>query len=490
LEKFGTYYREDKSKVVITQPGRWTAKLANGKELSLTSPRITAAQFEELLKPFLDRELLYLRETEYRMTCSIFAPLQDAIDRSGCNRREIDYCLLVGGSCLIPQVVRAVKQYLPASTVLTYDDADSIQTAVSRGAAWHAFSLAVTGEGLVKPVCHDTIAINTQSGPFDLIPKGAHYPYPIAGSYAKATGLAVPETSLTKPFDLTVEIMAKEDSRSIIKASWQIVPPVQKGAPLTLEYRYDENQVLDLKLCLSDAPLSPTFTLTMENPLTNVVNPQALKLKIDETEEELRMKKIPKEQQADVIVDLADKYAELRQHEKAVEYLGRVLRVKQKPDPVILNRMGLYCGELGDYARQEKLYKEAAVHNPSWNTPWFNLAYVQLANKKYSDAMDSINRAISKKKEGPHLFLKARIAEGQGDDKGRSDALKEAMKLFGPVDEQNDWELSWYIGAASAMGDEAKAEEAAQELKKRKLGPKPVADKSALPLLEQHKETL
>jgi len=487
LEKFGTYYREDKSKVVITQPGRYTVKLENGKELSLTAPQITAEQFEELLKPFLDRELLYLRETEYRMTCSIFAPLQDAIDRSGCDRKEIDYCLLVGGSCLIHQVVRAVKQYLPTSTVLSYDDADSIQTAVSRGAAWHAFSLAVTGEGLVKPVCHDTIAINTQSGPVELIPKGAHYPYPADGSYAKATGLAIPETSLMKPFDLTVEILAKEDSRSIIKAVCRILPPVQKGAPLTLEYRYDENQVLDVKLRLSDVPGAPIFTLTMENPLTNVVNPQALKLKIDKAEEELRTNKIPKEQQADVIVDLAANYAELRQHEKAIEYLGRVLRTRQKPDPVILNQMGLYSGELGDNVRQEKFYKEAAKNDPSWNTPWFNLAYVQLANKQYPEAMDSINRAISKGKEAPHFVIKARIAAGQGDEKGRAAALKEAMELFGPIEKQRDWALGWFIGAARMMDDEGKVEAAEQEQKKRQLGARPVADNSALPMLEQQK---
>jgi len=217
------------------------------------------------------------------------------------------------------------------------------------------------------------------------------------------------------------------------------------------------------------------------------VNPQALKLKIDNTEEELRTNKIPKEQQADAIVGLAANYAELRQHEKAIEYLGRVLRTMQKPDSIILNRMGLYRGELGDETRQVTVYNEAAKNDPSWNTPWFNLAYVQLANKQYVEAMDSINRAISKGKEAHHFVIKARIAAGQGDDKGKAAALKEAMELFGPIEKQRDFELGWFIGAAQMLDDEKKVEAAEQEQKKRLLGAKPVADNSALPILEQQK---
>ena len=485
LEKFGTYYREDKEKIVITQPGKYTVKLENGKVLSLTAPRITAKQFEDVLKPFLDRELLYMRETEYRMTCTIFAPLQDAIDRSRLDRKEIDYCLLVGGSCLIPQIVAAVKKFMPTSNVLTYSDAESIQTAVSRGAAWHALSLALTGKGFVQSVCHDTIAINTQSGPVDLIPKGAHYPYPSDGSYARATVLAVPETSLLKPFDLTVEIMAKEDERSIIRATWQILPPVQKGDALLLEYRYDENQVLDLKLRLANVAGSPVFELKTQNPLTNVVNPQVVKLKIDKTEEDLRTNKIPKERQTQTIVELAGDYAELRQHEKAIEYLGRVLRTKNKPDSLLLNRMGLYCGELGDKVREEKFYREAAETDPSWSSPWFNLAHNQYLRGKNESAMDLISRAISKEKKPPYFVVKARICERLGDEKGKAEALKEAIELSGPVESQNDWCLDWFIAAAQLANNRQKEEEALKEQKRRQLGPRPAGDDSALPILSE-----
>ncbi len=222
LRKMGAYDKTDKSAVINTQPGSYACRIGSGCELLFKSPSLTAEQFDKVLTPFLDRELLYARETEYRITGSIFAPLQDALDRSELDRKEIDYCLLVGGSCLIPQVVDAAKNFFTTSEILTYDDVDSIQTAVARGAAYHALSLSLYNKPLIQPVCHDTISIRTQAGPVDLIPKGAELPYPSNGSYARAEGLAVPETSVLKFVELRVEVIARKDDRTLISGIYQI----------------------------------------------------------------------------------------------------------------------------------------------------------------------------------------------------------------------------------------------------------------------------
>ncbi len=122
------------------------------------APSLTAERFEELLKPFLDRDLLYAQEGEYRITCSVFAPLGDALDRAGIQPDQVDFCLMVGGSSLIPQVMDAVRSYFKKGELLTFPDRESIQTAVARGAAYgddafvpsrphhiRAFDLAVGG---------------------------------------------------------------------------------------------------------------------------------------------------------------------------------------------------------------------------------------------------------------------------------------------------------------------------------------------------------
>jgi len=79
--------------------------------LTLTNPAIDVQDFEELLVPFLETYLLFNFENEYRQSLSIFAPIQDAIERSGLAEEDIDLCLLAGGSCLIPQVRMALEEF-------------------------------------------------------------------------------------------------------------------------------------------------------------------------------------------------------------------------------------------------------------------------------------------------------------------------------------------------------------------------------------------
>jgi hypothetical protein len=160
---------------------------------------------EELLKPFFEMDLLYARETEYRMTCSIFAPLQDAFDRAGMEPVAVDFCLAVGGSSLIPQVADALKSFFPKGRVLTYPDRDAVKTCVSRGAAYHAMALTAFGKALVQPICHDEIVMRTMSSFIRLIPKGVRLPYPSDGSFAQSYELALPRTVMMENCKLRVE---------------------------------------------------------------------------------------------------------------------------------------------------------------------------------------------------------------------------------------------------------------------------------------------
>src|SRR4029453_11921498 len=129
LVQFERYTSGDREEIHSKFPGLQECRLRE-RTLSLQSPKLTAEQFDELLELFLDQDLLYARETEYRLTCSVFAPLQDSLERAGLGPNEIDFCLMVGGSSLIPQVQEAVQRFFKQAKLLTYDDRDSFQTAV------------------------------------------------------------------------------------------------------------------------------------------------------------------------------------------------------------------------------------------------------------------------------------------------------------------------------------------------------------------------
>ncbi len=259
---------------------------------------------------------------------------------------------------------------------------------------------------------------------------------------------------------------------------------MNKGERLRLEYRYDENQVLDMQLRMADRRDVPAYSVRLENPLTNVVNPQASKLRIEKTEEDLRTGKIPWDRQSETIAKLADDYAELRQHEKALEYLSRVLRAENRPDAGVLNRMGTFCGEMGDHVREEKFYREAGQAS-RWSGPWFNLALVQHRRGKHQEAKVSIDHALQSDPEPPYRVLKARIEDSLGDQAERDRQVRQALSEFGPISSLDDWQLGWYLTAARMIKDGKKEEDALAEQRKRRLAGTGIGSGGLLPILEQ-----
>lgn len=476
LKEFNVYENRNSTEVMKTFPGSYICQLEDGRQLQLNSPTLTAEQFDKALAQFLEPDLVYARETEYRLTCSIYAPLQDAIERAGLDVEKIDYCLLVGGSCLIPQIVESMQSYFRKGLLLQYNDSDALQTAVARGAAHHALSLARNGKGLIQPVCNDAIAIRTTDGLFDLIPKGVALPYPATSEYMARNDLSVPEMVLIGNLNLRLEVVAREDERLLLRAYCPLSGPVNKGDRLCIEYRYDENQLLRLRVSLADKPDSPVHNFEIENPLTNVVNPQATKLKIDELEEKLRNNEIPKNQQVPKMIELADNYAELRQHEKSLFYLRTVLR-QTGPDANILNKMAIYYGEIGDYEKQEKFYREAATVSRGWGGPLFNLALAQKKRRKFQEAIVSVDDALRREVDNtPYLVLKSQLAESIGDKKNRDAFLSKAVAEFAPLSELDDWKLGWYLTACIMNQDEENEKLVREEQHRRRGGAAPLPD--------------
>jgi molecular chaperone DnaK (HSP70) len=465
LQSFGKYGDANKAELVKSLPGAYPCTIA-GRELLLQSPKLSAERWETLLAPFLDADLLAARESEYRLTCSIFAPLQDAIERAGLRRSEIGLCLLVGGSSLIPQIQGGMRDFLPNAQLLTYPDQESIQLAVARGAAYHALSLALFGRSIFQVVCHDRIAIQTAAGPVELVPRGARLPWPSDGGMAQNLALRVPTSAAKKGVELRIELVAGDESRLLLREVIELIG-VKKGDPLLIEYRLDENQVLEFSLRLADQPDARPFETRIENPLSNVVNPHEVRLKIQQTEEELRTGQIAAARVPDVIVQLARDYAELQQIDKALDYLSRALRMKNRPDAYILTLMGIYYGNRGDHARQEKFYRESAAVSSGDGVALFNLALAKRARGEIQQARQIVNESLERERRGPALTLAAQIAEAENDRGERDRFLREAVRVMASVSAQSEWELGWLKTAAQMIGDPKLGEAADRELRRR-----------------------
>lgn len=467
LQGFGKYDNIDKDTVVTSLPGSYDCPIRD-TVFTLQSPSISATQFEETLKPFLDRDLLYPKDDEYKLVCSIFAPLEDAISCSGLDAGEIDYCLLMGGSSLIPQVREAVAGYFSGAEILNYADDDMAQTAMAKGAAYHALSLALQGRGFIEPVCHETISLRCKSGLLELVPKGTILPYPSDKSYYESEALMVPETIGAGSLLLKLEIVAGDFQRVLASDSWEILGPVEKGEPLLLQYKYDENQVLELNLTLSLSPERQTvYHLSLEKPLSNVVNPDSIRERIYEREENLRRGRVAQACKLEEMHALARDYVKIGQREKALEHMRWILQTKGA-DAILLNEMGVLCGELGDWERQEKYYRESARVS-HYGAPLFNLALTKYQRGLYTEALINIDEALAREKDAHYFVLKALILKELGHKEESESCLYEGMKLFGSVEMMEDWELSWYLIAVRQAGDGEKVKVAEAEQRKRKM---------------------
>lgn len=447
LHLHGRYAAADKSTVIATQaPARITV---SGKDYVLSHPQLNAAQWEELLKPYLDTEMLHARESDYTLALSIFAPLTDAMERAQMRVADVDLVLLAGGSSLVPQVQWALEDYFKHSKLLTFPDSTSAQTAIARGAAWTAAWLETFGKPLVVPVVSETIALRIQgANPIPLVKSGNPIPYPANGDYEILAGLALPRVFSGT---LRIEVVTLPDERVILHLPLHF-PVTEAGEPINFEYRFRTARSFECAVALRKSP-DDRREVIQENPLINVMNPGEARMEIEQIEEEIRDAGGPAARHRNLLIRLAELYREIRMVEKACEALKTASRVVSQPDAEILNRLGMFYDEIGDYNRMESHYAEAARVSGSWAGPLFNWALHLKRRRNFAKALQKIDEGIERQPEsGPYYALRARILESLGEKSSAKEAAEEALSHFPPVTEQGAWSLGWYEDAARLLG--------------------------------------
>lgn len=449
----------------VGNPDVHRCALPDGRKVVLHAPSLTPGQFEKVLEPFLERDMLHSREGDFFMTCSVFAPLSDALERAGLRPSDIDLCLLAGGSAQIPQVADALERFLSNGRILRFSNYEDWQASVACGAAWQALSLSLRGRGILQPVVADSIGIRTQSGVIPLIPSDASLPYPEKEEWAETDQLVLPVSKSPSPEPLRVELVDGED-RILMSQAWDIPPTCTPGERLQLRYRMGQSQVLALELSRRGSNDDRPFRCTMENPLTNVVNPNAVRDQILDLEEQVRTKAIPTWNMVPTVKKIANLESELGRHERALSHLATVNRIR--PSAGTLNQMGIIAGRMGNHERQEKFYREAARLSPGQNFPLFNLALAQKNRDRLDDALQTIDLALERESDPPGRLLKAQILRRmkRPADEYESIALS-AMDAFDPLRSLSDFELSWYSSGARLLGDAECRQAAVKERRRR-----------------------
>ncbi len=318
---FGRYDEStDKAAIIVRQP-QLTCTLGNSTSYRLSDLSLSAAEFEHILEPFLDTDFLFARVTEYRLTQSIFAPLRDAMDRAGRDPADVNLCLMVGGSSLIPQVRESLRRFFPKAQHIFSEDGLESKLCVARGAAWNAAYQSASGRPLIQPVLHEGIALVTSDGKLNpLIDFGTQLPFPEDGSYL-SEHLVVPASDRLPVLELRFEVVGERDRQLIYDEIWSLPAGVSPGDEIVLEYRLTRGKQFDCRAYLADRP-SVYLEMNIDNPLVNVANPNSTQLKIEEIEEELRQRKGGTARDRETYIELARMHAEINQRPAAGHGLG------------------------------------------------------------------------------------------------------------------------------------------------------------------------
>lgn len=473
----------DLADLTKTNPGSYPCKFPSGREISLSNPSLNIAQLNAILARFIDEDILTPIESQYYTTCSIFAPIDDALTRANLKASDIEQCLMVGGGSLIPQVAEAVERHLPNAQHLRFQSAEELLTAVARGAALQATSLSMFGQGIVPTIAGDSISIRTARGSTTLVERGANLPHPSDG-WCENQSLTVPWTCITEPKQLRIELCDSAD-KTLFAGKWDLTL-VNKGDPLLLRYRIDGNQTFQLELSLADEPDREPFEGVIENPLTSVVNANAKRDKVLELEELMRSGNLSPKAKRATVIQIAELERELGRNERALTLLQRAAR--QESNTWLYTLMGITCGNMGDTEREQKYYVEAARLDPNYSAPLFNLALAKRRVGANDAAMLYIDKAIAVKRKGPHFVLKATLEEKKKDRSARDESLSSAFDCFEPLPLQNDWELQWYMAGAKLADDSARIKECEAELARREMPPNDLSNEEDLPQIGRNSD--
>lgn len=438
--------------------------------LSPDATVLTGQQFGEVMAPFLSQDRLAPAQFEYRLECSVFAPVEDAIERSGVDAADVHFVLSVGGSALLPPVEAALRSAFPAADHLRFADRAEFQYAVARGAAVQAWSIARSGHGLIQPVVQDDIELKLDQGSLRLVSAGAALPYPSLNAEEVNDAIAVPEDATTR--SLLVAFRFVTGSGQTVGTGTLDVGGARKGQRIELSYRFDENQVFRARARLKGVEDGAELRIDVQNPVSNVVNPNA---KLDERDRLIEDLRREPGQWAEAMPKIAQVCAELGFQAEAITWLERFQRKGGRQSPWATNLQGIYEADRNNVAGAIRLYAQAAELPHAGGAPLFNMALALRGQGKWSEALDAVDRALARESDPAYRVLRLQILEKLNMAANVHGQARDLIGEFAPVSQLSDFALGWLATAARMAGDDEVAAQVKRARSDRKGGESPQA---------------
>ncbi|HET8941533.1 MAG TPA: Hsp70 family protein [Rudaea sp.] len=416
-----------------------------GATLFLDEPSLSLAQFDKLMRPFLDPEPAPEAGDEYVQRSSMFSPIAQALMRAHLEPHDIHGILLCGSSSLLPCVQHALAKKFPDAGQALLGDAEQLQGAVARGAALQALSLQVLGEPLIAPVCSAELSLRVVSGTVPLLRAGERVP----SASRESTLLRPPRDSAHAQTDIAVEVVA-DANRIVGRSLWRLPAPVSTRDRLALDWRMDDNQCVELRLARMDNDDTEPFVQRFDAPIMHRDPGQLVRCRLLEREEAIRNDEIPRAEHGEAFEQHAKDCATLGEFEKALHFLSLAMQEKGATRG-LLNLRGIYRERIGDRDGAMDSYREAG----EWSATHFNAGLLLYNHDEFERALADVDYALEHEPRRAYRVLRGDILDKMGKkDEARlewQDALAGTMQL----QQMDDFELGWLESAARKLDDGA-----------------------------------
>lgn len=422
----------------------------NDQVLSLDEPRLPVADFNKLMRPFLDADPPPEAGDEYVQRSSMFAPVAQALLRARLEPDDIHGILLCGSSSLLPPVQDALKKKFPESRHVLLSDAEELQGAVARGAALQALSLQVLGEPVIAPVCSADLSLRVTTGTVPLLRAGDAVP----NAATAPTLLRPPRNSKRDQVPLAIEIVA-DNNRIVGRSLWSLPAPVSTSDRLALEWKLDDNQCVELRLSRMDSPDTEPFVHRFDAPIMHRDPGQLVRCRLLEREEAIRNDEIPRADFGEAFEKHARDCAALGEYEKALHFIGLAMQETGQTRN-LLNLRGVYRERIGDRDGAMDSYQQAG----DWSTAKFNAGLLHYKSDRLAQALADVDVALQNESSRAYHSLRGDILKKMGKKDEARLEWQDAVAGTPELAALNDFELGWIESAARQLDDKGMVERA------------------------------
>jgi molecular chaperone DnaK (HSP70) len=411
--------------------------------LTLTEPKLSYAEFNEVMKAFLKSTTIVPYKTKIVQDefVSILNPIQTALKKASLTKNEIDYVLLIGGSSKNPYIQAALKEYFQESELLVPRD---LQTHVSAGAAIHSLVFNGFGKNIIQPITSEPFLVITKDETPRVILK--------AGTPIPCDLIIIDDLVTSQDGQQAIELPICLGNVNKILYNIKIVSGdphgFKKNTPVKLEL-----EITTDKLLLARATaVGQQVMVKPINPFANkeLTTEQRIVLKAE------RQANLEAEQNGGIptkqgLETLYKAYKKVGNHLRAAETLE--LLNELYPSIYNFNEIGVLYSNAG-YDEKALEYYEKAYNSNKNATTAFNYAY-KLKDKDKSKFKEILEESLRLDPDKPHsLYELGRLLKRENNPEGKK-MIEKAFEIWKQKFETNQMsesDYSWLSSAAEEMG--------------------------------------